>query len=390
MTLRPWLGILVATSLCLSPLAGCASDEAAPAPSGDAVQSDDSEDELKALIITDKDNGKTFNIKYGQTITVKLASNASTGFEWRVLATDRSFGYPTSTTLLPGTAVGASGYTKLVWKTNNPMAVGEHTVTLGYERPSGNADSKKTKTFTFTVLVSEKSAGQGANEGATCGGFSNTPCAPGLRCEFGKAPKGAASSLTGVCKKPAATSCVAGGCSGQLCVEESSGGGISTCEWKEEYACYKSAACERQGDGACGWTKSASLDACLAGGGQNAPGAFCGGIAGIQCASGQSCKLDGNYPDAGGSCVLDGPTLGKSCGAIRGVGTVTCNEGEFCSYTKQDICGRADAIGTCAVRPSACPTGCPAPAYQPCGCDGNTYCSECSANLAGVSIVACE
>ena len=30
---------------------------------------------------------------------------------------------------------------------------------------------------------------------------------------------------------------------------------------------------------------------------------FCGGIAGLTCPAGYSCKLDGNYPDAGGTCV---------------------------------------------------------------------------------------
>lgn len=32
---------------------------------------------------------------------------------------------------------------------------------------------------------------------------------------------------------------------------------------------------------------------------------FCGGIANIQCASGYQCKLDGTYPDAGGTCVMN-------------------------------------------------------------------------------------
>ena len=39
---------------------------------------------------------------------------------------------------------------------------------------------------------------------------------------------------------------------------------MSTCEFKQEYACYGSAACERQPDGTCGWTQSAELTACLA------------------------------------------------------------------------------------------------------------------------------
>ena len=58
--------------------------------------------------------------------------------------------------------------------------------------------------------------------------------------------------------------CVSGGCSGQLCVEEGGEGGISTCEWQDAYACYKSATCERQADGACGWTETEELTACLA------------------------------------------------------------------------------------------------------------------------------
>jgi len=32
-------------------------------------------------------------------------------------------------------------------------------------------------------------------------------------------------------------------------------------------------------------------------------GQFCGGIAGVECPSGYTCQLEGNYPDAGGTCV---------------------------------------------------------------------------------------
>lgn len=56
--------------------------------------------------------------------------------------------------------------------------------------------------------------------------------------------------------------CVRGGCSSQLCVEEGSDVG-STCEWREEYACFAKAACERQANGECGHTPSKELDACL-------------------------------------------------------------------------------------------------------------------------------
>lgn len=55
--------------------------------------------------------------------------------------------------------------------------------------------------------------------------------------------------------------CFVGGCSSQICSDQE--GVISTCEWLDEYACYQTATCERQGDGLCGWTETAELNACL-------------------------------------------------------------------------------------------------------------------------------
>jgi hypothetical protein len=37
--------------------------------------------------------------------------------------------------------------------------------------------------------------------------------------------------------------------------------------------------------------------------GTNGNGMFCGGIAGVACPEGSSCKLDGGYPDSGGKCI---------------------------------------------------------------------------------------
>ena len=54
--------------------------------------------------------------------------------------------------------------------------------------------------------------------------------------------------------------CVVSGCSGQICGEESM---MSTCEFKESYACYKTARCERQTTGTCGWTETEELRSCL-------------------------------------------------------------------------------------------------------------------------------
>ncbi len=60
--------------------------------------------------------------------------------------------------------------------------------------------------------------------------------------------------------------CVASGCSGQLCIstlDAANGGGVSTCEFRPEFACYKKAKCEPQANGKCGWTDSATLKQCL-------------------------------------------------------------------------------------------------------------------------------
>jgi len=54
--------------------------------------------------------------------------------------------------------------------------------------------------------------------------------------------------------------CAIGGCSGQICAAQPM---FSSCEWRPEYACFSNATCERQRDGACGWTPTLELRACL-------------------------------------------------------------------------------------------------------------------------------
>lgn len=84
---------------------------------------------------------------------------------------------------------------------------------------------------------------------AACGSKSNpAPTNGGSDVGSGSAP---------------ATACVVGGCSGTMCSEPGNEM-VTTCEFKDEYACYRTAACERQPDGQCGWTQSDALKACLA------------------------------------------------------------------------------------------------------------------------------
>ncbi|HEV7397121.1 MAG TPA: DUF6748 domain-containing protein [Pyrinomonadaceae bacterium] len=65
-------------------------------------------------------------------------------------------------------------------------------------------------------------------------------------------------------QNPAATGsskpCIRTGCSKQICADHNV---MSTCEWREEYECYRKASCERQADGDCGFTKTPELASCL-------------------------------------------------------------------------------------------------------------------------------
>jgi len=55
--------------------------------------------------------------------------------------------------------------------------------------------------------------------------------------------------------------CYIGGCSSQVCSDKPDV--ITTCEWTERYTCYRTARCERQANGECGWTMTPELQDCL-------------------------------------------------------------------------------------------------------------------------------
>lgn len=105
--------------------------------------------------------------------------------------------------------------------------------------------------------------------------------------------------------------CVVGGCSGQLCYDPAIDGGITTCEWREEYACYAQATCKRQPSGQCGWTQTLELQMCLSSSscptlsppspnfcGQNGPNPIPnydenGCVTGYECPSTTDCRSSG-------------------------------------------------------------------------------------------------
>lgn len=168
-----------------------------------------------------------------------------------------------------------------------------------------------------------------------CGGIAGIPCAEGEYCAYAPDAMCGAADQMGVCKiKPEA--CTADynpvcGCDDQT----------------------YSNACTAAAAGVSVLHSGECSTACTAN---------------DQCSEGQVC--------VSGICE-DAPA--KACGARLGD---TCGQDEFCAYTPEDICGRADANGTCQPRPEACTA-----IYDPvCGCDGQTYGSACAANEARVSV----
>jgi hypothetical protein len=110
-----------------------------------------------------------------------------------------------------------------------------------------------------------------------------------------------------------------------------------------------------------------------------------------------SCDYNGTKHAAGDSfpaadgcntckCAKDGSVTctealctGKTCG---GIAALTCPDPLYCNFPTSTNCGATDQSGSCMTKPQVCTA-----IYMPvCGCDGNTYSSECVANSVGISV----
>ena len=68
-------------------------------------------------------------------------------------------------------------------------------------------------------------------------------------------------------------------------------------------------------------------------------GQMCGGIAGIMCADGLSCKIEGNYPDAGGTCV--NASSESNPAAFPVFTSCPAKRGDVCPTIYSPVCGKS-------------------------------------------------
>jgi hypothetical protein len=98
----------------------------------------------------------------------------------------------------------------------------------------------------------------------------------------------------------------------------------------------------------------------------------------VGCASAPDEVLDEGDESGDVAGASEDALTGKACGGRAGN---TCSAGQYCKFTLGAICGRADAQGVCARKPSSC-TNVNSPV---CGCNGVTYRNACLGRKNGQS-----
>lgn len=139
-----FLSLIVLAGPAVLWTAGCGGG---PAQSAEAM----TEGTQDVVMIDESGDGQVFDVVAGQRVIVRLPANPSTGYEWLVGSTDKTFGYPTESFIPCQGPVGCGGVYEFVWQTVGPLPMlGAHTVEIGYLK---GAESEPEAAFTFTVDI---------------------------------------------------------------------------------------------------------------------------------------------------------------------------------------------------------------------------------------------
>ncbi len=102
--------------------------------------------------LTEKDAGKTVNLKPGDTLIIELEGNASTGYSWEAASQDLQTLKQTGDAVVKDADPNLMGAPHMVVLTYTAQAAGQETLKLVYHR-SWEKNTDPAKTFEISVVV---------------------------------------------------------------------------------------------------------------------------------------------------------------------------------------------------------------------------------------------